>query len=127
MRSPVGRAVGISLSRLGTIDGRRGPKDGLQVQLTGCTWYVLYWAIDIKEIRRMLSRTNRPSLAALVCLMLVPAPASAAIINWQYAGTVSANPTHYGGIDVGDAVTMTVAVDMAATDAYGSGSGAALE
>ncbi|MEO7271719.1 MAG: PEP-CTERM sorting domain-containing protein, partial [Vicinamibacterales bacterium] len=75
----------------------------------------------------MLSRSIRLSLAVLVCQMLMPAPARAAIINWQYAGTVSANPSHYGGVNVGDAVTMTVAVDMAAIDVYGSGSGASLQ
>jgi len=75
----------------------------------------------------MLFRTIRFLLAALVCPMLVSAPASAAIINWEYAGTVSANPTQYGGVNVGDAVSMTIAVDTAAADIYGSGSGASVQ
>ena len=75
----------------------------------------------------MLFRSKRSLFAVLVCLMSVPASASAAIINWQYAGTVSANPSLYGGVNVGDAVTMTVTVDTAAIDAYGSGAGASLE
>jgi hypothetical protein len=75
----------------------------------------------------MLSRTIRVSLTVLVFQMVLPATARAAIINWQYAGTVSSNPSHYGGVNIGDAVTMTVAVDMAAIDAYGSASGASLE
>jgi len=83
--------------------------------------------MGIQEIPRMHFRTIRLLLAALVCPLLLSAPASAAVINWQYAGTVATNPSHYGGVNVGDTVTMTIAVDMDAVDAYGSGSGASLE
>lgn len=68
----------------------------------------------------MLFRTIRSLSAVLACLLLVSAPARAAIINWEYAGTVSSNVTHYGGVNVGDTVTMTIGVDTDATDLYGS-------
>ena len=70
----------------------------------------------------MLLRTIRSVSAALVCLLLVSAPARAAIINWEYAGAVSSNFTHYEGVNVGDTVTMTIAVDTDAVDLYGSNS-----
>ena len=65
----------------------------------------------------MLFRTIRSLSAVLACLLLVSAPARAAIINWEYAGTVSSNVTHYGGVNVGDTVTMTIGVDTDAMDA----------
>src|SRR4051812_13238932 len=76
---------------------------------------------------RMHFRTIRVVLAALLCPMVLAAPARAAVINWQYAGTVASNPSHYGGVNVGDTVTMTMAVDLDAVDAYGSASGPGLE
>ena len=54
---------------------------------------------------------------------LFAAPASAAMIGWEYSGTISTNASHYGGVNPGDSIVMTVLVDTAAVDAYSSAAG----
>ena len=75
----------------------------------------------------MLSRAIRASAVALFCQLLAAAPAAAAMIGWEYSGTVSSNVSHYGGVNVGEAVVLSVLVDTSAPDVYGPGSGASLE
>jgi hypothetical protein len=75
----------------------------------------------------MLSRALRASAVALICQVFTTAPAAAAMIGWEYSGTVSSNVTNYGGVNVGDSVVMTVLVDTSAPDLYGAASGPSLE
>jgi hypothetical protein len=74
----------------------------------------------------MFVRVFRISAVIAICQAILPTPASAAMIGWEYYGTVSANASHFGGVNPGDAVVMTMLVDTAAVDAYSPPAGPGL-
>jgi hypothetical protein len=74
----------------------------------------------------MLARAIRLSAIVAMCQASLAAPVSAAMIGWEYYGTVSTNGSHYAGINPGDPVVMTMMVDTAAANGYSSAAGPGL-
>src|SRR5574338_1012393 len=75
----------------------------------------------------MIRRTIRASALAFILHAVSAVPASAAVIQWDYQGTMSSNFSGFGGIADGAPVTMTVLLDTTAADAYTSAVGPELE